>query len=425
MIDVSVFAKTQKGKPAAVFGLGISNIAVVNALTRAGAKVAAWDDEPAKRIGSHIRNILDDDFTGFACLILAPGVMPDHPVVKKAKAAGIEILCDIEILHRCHHGRKTVGITGTNGKSTTTALIGHILKENGVPASVGGNIGRAALDLDMPPVDGIFVLELSSYQLDLCPTFAPDIAVLLNITPDHIEHHGSMDNYIIAKARILRGEGQAVIATGDEHTRELAEAMADIGGREVHKVTARDPGSKTLPGIHNAQNAAAAYEVCRILGVPDHDIMKAMKTFPGLPHRLYTVGSIGNVSYVNDSKATNADAAARALACYTDIYWIAGGRPKEGGLNGIEPYMNHVRHTFLIGEAQDEFAVWLRDHKVAYSKCGTLDRAVAEAHNMAQAHHGGTVLLSPACASFDQFRNFEHRGDAFAALVDQLKEKAA
>jgi len=425
MIDVSAFAKALKGKPAAVFGLGISNIAVVNALARVGAKVAAWDDNSDRRSGPHIRNILQEDFNSFACLVLAPGVMPDHPVVKKAKEAGIEILCDIEILHRCHHGRKTVGITGTNGKSTTTALIGHILKENGMPASVGGNIGRAALDLDMPPENGVFVLELSSYQLDLCPTFSPDIAVLLNITPDHLDHHGTMDNYTIAKARIFRGDGQAVIATGDEHTRELAEAIADVGGRELHKVTTRDPGSKTLPGAHNAQNAAAAYEVCRILGVSDHDIMKAMKTFPGLPHRQYTVASIGSVAYVNDSKATNADAAARALACYTDIYWIAGGRAKDGGLSGVEPYLRHVRHTFLIGEAQDAFGDWLRDHKVAYSKCGTLDRAVNEAHNMAQAHHGGTVLLSPACASFDQFRNFEHRGDVFAAAVDQLREKAA
>jgi UDP-N-acetylmuramoylalanine--D-glutamate ligase len=425
MIDVSPFVKTLKGKPVAVFGLGVSNNAAIAALARAGAQIAAWDDDAAKRTGPHIKNLLKEDLSSYGCLVLAPGVMPDHPIVKRAKDAGIEILCDIEILHRCHHGRRTAGITGTNGKSTTTALIGHILKENGVSAAVGGNIGRAALDLDLPPQDGVIVLELSSYQLDLCPTFAPDIAVLLNITPDHLDHHGSMDNYIIAKSRIFRGEGYAVIATGDEECRDLAAGLKDLGNRTVQTVTGRDPGNPALPGAHNAQNAAAAFAACRLLGVSEHDIIKAIKTFPGLPHRQYPVARIGNVAYINDSKATNADAAARALACYDDIYWIAGGKPKDGGLNGVEPYMDRVLHAFLIGEAMNDFAVWLKSHKVAHSLCGTLDRAVAEAHAMAQKHQSGIVLLSPACASFDQFRNFEHRGEAFTALVNQLKEKAA
>ena len=260
------------------------------------------------------------------------------------------------------------------------------------------------------------MLELSSYQLDLCPTFAPDIAVLLNITPDHLDHHGTMEKYIAAKQRIFRGKGHAVIAAG---------RPKPPGTRIVHTFTERDPANPALQGEHNRQNAAAAFAACRICGLTEQQIMAALKTFPGLPHRQFPVAVINNVAYINDSKATNADAAARALACCTDIFWIAGGRPKDGGLNGLEGYMNRVRHAFLIGEAMKEFAGWMEDHTVMYSLCGTLERATAEAHAMAQKQGGGTVLLSPACASLDQFRNFEHRGDVFTALVNQLKEKAA
>ncbi len=239
MIDTTAFVNTLKGKPVAVFGLGISNAAVIDALVKAGAQVAAWDDDPAKRTGPHIKNLLEEDLSAYACLVLAPGVKLHHPLLKRARAAGTEMLCDIEILHRCRHGRKVIGITGTNGKSTTTALTGHILNSNGITAAVGGNIGHAALALDMPPANGVFVLELSSYQLDLCPTFAPDIAVLLNVTPDHLDHHGTMEKYTAAKQRIFRGKGHAVIAAGPAETAGYADRPYVRGTRSGKPGAAR------------------------------------------------------------------------------------------------------------------------------------------------------------------------------------------
>lgn len=405
MIDVSRFAQDLNGKPVAVFGLGLSNRAAVKALEAAGVKISAGDDNHAEGT----IDLLREDFKNYACLILAPGVPHEHPVVAKAHDEGIEIICDIEILHRCRHGRKTVGITGTNGKSTTTALIGHILKECGVPVAVGGNIGTPVLALDMPPEQGVFVLELSSYQLDLCPTFAPDIAVYLNLSPDHIDRHGTFENYAAAKARIFRGAGIAVTGHG-------IEAPA---GRKNIPITTFDLETPSLRGVHNQQNMAAAFAVAQSLGLAEKDIIAAIKTFPGLPHRQYPVRVLGDVTYINDSKATNADATARALASFDDIYWIVGGKPKSDGLTGLDLYKDKIRHAFLIGEAASDFADWMTTHGVPFTVCDTMDRAIAAAHETARQ---GIVLLSPACASFDQFRNFEHRGDTFTALVNQLKE---
>lgn len=469
MIDVSVFVKTLHNKPVAVFGLGLSNRAAVEALAAAGAEIVAWDDNEDARAGVETDRIKLRDLTGenmgrFACLVLSPGVMPSHPVVQKARAAGLEILCDLEILHRCGHGRKTIGVTGTNGKSTTTALTGHILNSCGIPAAVGGNIGRAALDLDMPPANGVFVLEMSSYQLELCPTFAPDIAVLLNITPDHIDHHGSMENYTAAKKAVFRGSGAAVIAVDSKITRTIAQELQEIPGKRVCPVSGAavvadgvyvlrgalhdcmekksllgrigrafnvTPPDKTyeiaaapaLPGQHNMQNAAAAWAAARLAGCRAEAICEAVKTYPGMPHRQQFVRDINGVRWVNDSKATNADAAGKALACYEGIYWIAGGRPKEGGLHGLGQFMDRVRYAFLIGEAQKEFAQWLDRHEISYEFSGTLEKAVASAHK--RARPGSVVLFSPACASFDQFRNFEHRGQVFMELVNGLKEKTS
>lgn len=468
MIDVRKFTDGLNGKPVAVFGLGVSNLAAIRALRAAGAEVWAWDDKAeshaaARQAGADIHDFTKGGMESCACLVLAPGVPLDvpepHAAVMRAREAGIEILCDIEILHRAGHGRKVVGITGTNGKSTTTALTGHILNGCGVKAAVGGNIGRACLDLDLPPPDGVFVLELSSFQLDLCPSFAPDIAVMLNITPDHLDRHGSMEAYIAAKARIFRGRGKAVIGIDDTESRLVYEtvmkreeqrqlcpisAAAEIPADGVY---ARDgdlydgighPPEKisglssipSLPGVHNHQNAAAAYAVARLLGLAPDRIFEAMKTFPGLPHRQQTVRVIQGVPYINDSKATNADAAARALACYRNICWILGGKPKEGGLAGLEPFMDRVSHAFLIGQAAQDFGSWLDKRGVPHNFSGTLDRAVEEAHRLAQAARGrpggaATVLFSPACASFDQFRNFEHRGEVFTDLVNHLQEEPA
>lgn len=466
MIDISAFARTLNGRPVAVFGLGISNLAAISALRAAEVEVVAWDDNAENRVkageaGAILSDLATMDMGQFSCLVLAPGVPlhfpAPHPVAARAREAGIEIICDIEILHRSMTGRPVVAITGTNGKSTTTALIGHILNAAGHPASVGGNIGAAALALETPPDGGSFVLEISSYQMDLCPTFAPDIAVHLNFSPDHIDRHGDMAGYVAAKKAMFRDVGKGVIGVDDEWSRKMAEEIAKEGGRHINHISAAqevqrgvyvlngklhdvmdgapeaavmDMAVRTLPGQHNHQNAAAAYAACRLMGLTPENIMAGMKTFPGLPHRQFLVRTINGVAYVNDSKATNADATARALACYKGIHWIAGGKPKEGGLNGLEPYMDRISHAYLIGEAAADFGKWLANYQVPFTQSETLDIAVAQAHEAAQGARGapgevGMVLLSPACASFDQFRNFEERGTMFTALVNALPGEAA
>ncbi len=410
MIDCKPYVETLQGKPVAVFGLGVSGLASVRALSEAGAHVIAWDDnqerrDQAREAGAEILRLDEITMQGCAALVLSPGVPLHHPaphdVVKSANMVNVEILCDIEILSRLNHGRKTIGITGTNGKSTTTALIHHVLNECNVSSAMGGNIGRAALDMDMPAQGGAFVLEISSYQMDLCPRFKPDIAVLLNITPDHLDRHGSMKEYEAAKRRIFGGAGQMQI--------------------DLPAIDARVRVCENMKGDHNLQNASAALLACEALGLSEVDILAAIKTFPGLNHRQYLVAQIGGVQYVNDSKATNAEAAAKALGSYEDIFWIAGGQAKEGGLNGLESLMPRVRHAFLIGEASGEFSTWMDKNNVPHSMNGELKNAFAEAHERAQKAGKGVVLLSPACASWDQFKSFEDRGDQFAALLKGLE----
>jgi UDP-N-acetylmuramoylalanine--D-glutamate ligase len=440
MIDARRFVKTLGGKPAAVFGLGRSGLSAVKALRAAGTEVLAWDDTPAAREkdaaeGAEIAELTQEVLKGCGCLVLSPGVplhypVP-HPVVKAARAADVEILCDIEILHRCGLGRQTIGVTGTNGKSTTTALIGHILKEAGRAPSVGGNIGAPVLDLYLPPENGAFVLELSSYQLDLCPSFAPDIAVLLNITPDHIDRHGSLENYACAKERIFSGPGLAVISIDDEDCMQIYERVKSFGRRKVISISIKDDllretmEAATLKGEHNYQNALAAWHVCRAMGVQEEVVRAGLRSFLGLAHRQFLVRTVNGIAYVNDSKATNAEAAGRALASYENIYWIAGGRAKEGGLNGLEPLMDRVRHAFLIGEAAMGFRAWLEKENISCTLSHTLEEAFAGAHALAQNAGSGTVLLSPACASFDQFSSFEERGEHFGSLVQSITEGAA
>jgi UDP-N-acetylmuramoylalanine--D-glutamate ligase len=465
MIDTSAFVRTLEGKPVAVFGLGISNLAAIRALTRAGAACDAWDDSPARHgaareAGARLKDFAAEGLEGYGCLVLAPGVPlthpAPHPVVARARASGVEILCDIEILHRSGHGRKTIGITGTNGKSTTTALTGHVLNQCGIEAAIGGNIGTAALSLSLPGRDGALVLELSSYQIELCPTFRPDIGLLLNITPDHLDRHGTVGEYAAVKQRMLEGPGEALVGVDDELSRRIFTETAAAGTRQAYAVSVAreiengvfvkdahlfdalghaprnefDLHIATLPGLHNHQNAAMAYGAARLMGIAPAAIAEAMKSFPGLPHRQFITRVINGLPYINDSKATNADATSKALACYRNIYWIAGGKPKDGGLDGLEPWLDRITHAFLIGEAMEDFAAWLEKRGVAVTKSGTLDSAVAAAHAMAQEARGepggaGTVLLSPACASFDQFKNFEERGERFAALVNNLPEGMA
>lgn len=462
MIDAKKFLQSLNNKPIAVYGLGLSGLSTAISLKTAGANVYAWDENEEKRYqaaqsGIEITSFTDDDLSEYSALVLSPGIplhfpVP-HDIVKKARDSNVEIISDIEILHRCHHGLKTIGITGTNGKSTTTALIHHILNENKIKNVMGGNIGKPVLDMNLPS-KGAIVLELSSYQLDLCPTFRPDISVLLNITPDHLDRHGTMENYIAAKERIFEGRGIAVCSIDDLPSKSIHDRIFAGGHRNLNTISigmslengacVQDGvlyycleghknkvgnlgGLPTLMGSHNHQNICAAYCVCREMGVSDINFMKSLKTYPGLPHRQFLCRVINGVAYINDSKATNVDAAIKAISCYKNIYLIAGGRAKEGGLSGLEDYAGHIAHAFLIGEAMDDFAGWMQKIGVPHTKSFSMDIAVLEAHKMAQSKRGEpgeapTVLLSPACASWDQFQNFEHRGDVFQALVSSLSE---
>ncbi|MCC6598545.1 MAG: UDP-N-acetylmuramoyl-L-alanine--D-glutamate ligase [Alphaproteobacteria bacterium] len=463
MMNLKPFVEKLAGRPVAVFGLGLSGLAAVKALCGAGAEVLAWDDKAqshaaAQKAGAEIVPLSDKNLKKCAFLVLAPGVPLHYPaphaVVLAARAAGIEIIGDLELLHRMGHGRKTIGITGTNGKSTTTALLFHILNAAGSSVAMGGNIGKAVFDLKTPAKDGAFILEMSSYQIDLCAAYRPDIAVLLNITSDHIDRHGSFEKYVEAKERLFEGDGLAVIAVDDEPSQKIYDRLIAAGRRKTIPVSCRRTlaggvyvedgnlfdatgegaveagslrGLTALKGAHNHQNAAVAYAVCRLMGMGAEEIMTHMQSYPGLKHRQFPVRDINGVVYIDDSKATNAEATAKALAAYQNIYWIAGGRAKEGGLTGLEHLLEQVRHVFLIGEAMEDFSKWLNIYDIPHNRSATLDVAVKDAHSMAQGARGqpggaGVVLLSPACASFDQFKSFEDRGETFTRLVMNLDE---
>jgi len=445
-----------EGSSFVVLGLARSGLATVRALVAAGIECTAWDDnassrEEAAKAGARLADPTIIDWSGVTALIISPGIpnrLPiPHPAAVAARAAGKPVICDVDLLARAETRAQFVAITGTNGKSTTTALIGHILKEAGSRCEVGGNIGRGALDLAPLGAGGIYVLELSSYQLELLETFRANIAVWLNITPDHIDRHGDLAGYVAAKKNIFarqRPGDCAIVGTDDEPSREVAREVAARVGIACVPVALDRPAAggvsyragmlvdadgytvdfsdvPTLPGDHNAQNAACAWAVCRWLDVPRERIVAGLRSYPGLPHRQEQVASVGDVIYINDSKATNADAAARALASYRDIYWILGGQAKEGGVAPLAPYFDRIRHAFLIGEATDLFAGQL-DGKLPYSRCGELKAALNAAYALAQREGGGAavVLLSPACASWDQWKSYEHRGDAFRAMARAL-----
>jgi UDP-N-acetylmuramoylalanine--D-glutamate ligase len=456
MIDVATF----RGEKVAVMGLARSGLVAAQALQRGGAGVMAWDDAAAKReaaaaTGVPIVDLAAADLAGIAALVLSPGIPHTYPkpnpVAARARAAGAKIIGDIELLAQSCRQARYVGITGTNGKSTTTALIGHIVAQAGRKVAVGGNLGTPALSLAPLAADGIYVLEMSSYQLELTESLTFDVAVLLNLTPDHLERHGGMDGYIAAKRRIFarqRTPQTAVIGIDDALSRAIAEALAGGGAQRLVPISAetRAPGgvyvadgwliddmagaaqrvlelrrAPHLPGRHNWQNAAAAYAATRALGIGTSAVIAGITSFAGLAHRQELIATIDGVAYVNDSKATNADATAKALACYEAIYWIAGGLAKEGGIVSLAPFFPRIRHAFLIGKATEEFAATL-EGRVKLSRCGELGRAVAAAHDAALVPRkpGAVVLLSPACASFDQFANFEERGDVFRRLVAAL-----
>ncbi|SUS03530.1 UDP-N-acetylmuramoylalanine--D-glutamate ligase [uncultured Defluviicoccus sp.] len=453
-------------KPYAVLGLGISGLAACRALIASGKSVWAWDDSAAARgtadsAGIPLFDLAGADLASAAALILSPGIPhthpQPHPVVARARQAGCPVIGDGELLARARIRAECVGITGTNGKSTTTALIGHILQAAGRRCAVGGNLGTPILALDALDPTSVYVLEMSSYQLELTPNLVFNTALLLNISPDHLGRHGGMEGYIAAKTAIFRDGGPsatAIVGADDAACRRIGRTIAASGRRRVVFISGQTavPGgvyaldgtlyddrgggrqavldlaaAKALPGVHNAQNAAAALAAALALGVSHSAAAEAIASFPGLAHRQERIAVIDGVLFVNDSKATNVDAAVRALACYDAIYWIAGGRPKEGGLAGIEPSLAPVRAAFLIGEAEADFAATLAG-KVPVQRCGALAQAVAAAARAAWADRSRAegaaqpvVLLSPACASFDQFRSFEHRGDVFRTLVGELQ----
>jgi UDP-N-acetylmuramoylalanine--D-glutamate ligase len=375
-----------------------------------------------------------------------------HWTVKRAELAGIEIIGDIEIFcrERRRHVPKApfVAITGTNGKSTTTALIAHILKSAGRDVQLGGNIGTAILSLEPPASGRYHVVECSSFQIDLAPSIDPSVGVFLNITPDHLDRHGTIDNYAAIKDRLVAAADTAVIAVDDNWTQAVADRLS-LTGRNVVRVSARRPltsgvyaekgslfvaedgasrrvavldGIGSLRGQHNAQNAAAAVAAVRALGLRSAEIAEGLRSFPGLPHRMEEVGRRGRVLFINDSKATNADAAAKALSSFARIYWIAGGRAKEGGITSLTEFFPRIAKAYLIGEAAGDFAATLGSD-VPHEMSQTLDRATVAAAADADRDRAAepVVLLSPACASYDQFKNFERRGDAFRALVAALE----
>ncbi len=455
------------GKNVALFGLGGSGLITAQALLAGGARIAAWDDGAAARdkaqaAGLMLTDLTTADWSQFSAFVLSPGVPLTHPephwTVPKAKAAGVEIIGDIEMFCRERRalapGAPFIAITGTNGKSTTTALIAHILREAGRDVQMGGNIGVPILALEPPAEGRIHVIECSTFQIDLAPTLKPGIGVLLNLTPDHIDRHGTMKNYAAIKERLVSNATIAVVGVDDGYCRDIAgrliaaqktvsgfsSAREDAAGVVFHDqgrlfcaVSLLGPGAiiemlvdlngiGTLRGAHNGQNAAAAFIACARSGVPHDVIGAAMKSFAGLPHRMEQVGARGPVLFINDSKATNADSTEKALLSFDDIFWIVGGKAKEGGIEALRPYFKRIAKAYLIGAAAQDFAATL-GADVPFEISGTLEAATKAAARDAAASRrpNPVVLLSPACASYDQFANFEVRGARFRDVVASLE----
>ena len=447
------------GRRVAVVGLGGSGLATLAALQAGGATIAAWDDgasarERAAQAGFPVEDLRQADWSAFTALVLAPGAPLTHPEphwsVLRAHAANVPVIGDIELFQReralLAPASPFVAITGTNGKSTTTALIAHILKSAGRDVALGGNIGTPILALPPPAPERIHVIECSTFQIDLAPSLAPSVGLLINLTPDHLDRHGTMEAYAAIKERLVANADVALVGVDDDYCRAIYARVKSAKGAAAQAISARPtPGAevwvdghrlfekgasgaaidlaeaKNLRGAHNGQNAAFALAAARALGLSLEAIRTGMRSFPGLAHRMEQVGKRGRVLFVNDSKATNADAAEKALATFNDIFWILGGKAKQGGIEPLRPLFSRVAKAYLIGEASDAFAHTLKG-AVAFENCGTLDNAVAAASRDAGLSGAAepVVLLSPACASYDQFANFEQRGDRFRERVAAL-----
>lgn len=459
-------AHSMKDKTVALFGLGGSGIATAQAIIAGGARVIAWDDNPdsvtrAQNAGVTTSDLRSVDWKQFSSFVLSPGVPLTHPrphwSVDPARAASVEIIGDIELFVRERNlvladspGAEIpfIAITGTNGKSTTTALIAHIIKSSDRDVQLGGNIGTAVMTLDPPENERVYVVECSSYQIDLAPSINPTAGILLNLTPDHLDRHGTMQHYAEIKNRLVAGSKTAIIGVDDSFCAAIADRL-ERAGKMVARISKRMPiaegyfadgsqlfhaqgsvktiigsleGIGSLRGEHNAQNALAAFAACRAVGLSVEEINAGLRTFPGLAHRMEQVAKLGSTLFVNDSKATNAEAAAPALSSFPRIYWIAGGLPKEGGIASLSGFFPRIAKAYLIGEAAPQFAATLGD-TTPYEISGTIDVAVRHAALDASKDEAGepVVLLSPACASFDQFQNFEKRGEAFRSAVLALQ----
>jgi len=459
VIPIATFA----GKKIAVFGLGASGLVSASALLAGGADIIAFDDDAASVAkanagGIPTADLRQADWSKITALVLAPGVPLTHPtphwIVQLARNANVAVIGDIELFcrERRHDAPSApfVAITGTNGKSTTTALIAHLAASAGIDTQLGGNIGTAILSLQPPRPGRVHVIECSSYQIDLAPSLDPSVGILINLSEDHLDRHGTMQNYAAVKERLVTGvpdNGTAIVGVDDEWCERIAARLAQAGKRVVQisirrklshglyvesgrimrarggesSLIAELGGIGSLRGLHNAQNAACATAAALAVGLDPAAIQTGLRSFPGLPHRMEEIGRRGAVLFINDSKATNADSAAQALACFSDIFWIAGGRPKTGGIDSLRRFFPRIRKAYLIGEAADQFAATLAE-AVPHETTGTIERALAAAARDAAASSAQepVVLLSPACASFDQYRNFEVRGDAFRALVQAL-----
>ncbi len=458
-----------KNKSVAVFGLGVSGLATCEALVASGARVFTWDESARAREKTAGTEYLSEHpkkwpWQELVAVVVSPGVPLTHPkphaIVRKANAENIPVYGDTELFAMAINALpdaqrpRIVTITGSNGKSTTTALIGHILKETGHDVHVGGNIGQAVLSLPAPDSDAIYVLEMSSFQLDITNSLRANAAVFLNLTPDHIDRHGDLAGYMTAKKRIFRNQKRddvAVICVDDDHTQGICVELIAAANRKVIPVSAQGvlgngvfaldgqlhynldgktclagdlSGAHGLRGLHNHQNAAAALAVCIHLNVSPALVIRAAERFESLAHRMEAIGRIGKVQFVNDSKATNADAAARALKAFENIYWIAGGKAKEGGIDALGDALKNVRGVYLIGEAAESFEIQL-GKSVQCFQCEDLKTAVTCAQKDASAsdYPSPVVLLSPACASYDQFRNFLERGDLFREFVNEMASK--
>lgn len=449
------------GEHFAVVGLGLNGRAAAVALGAMGAEVTAWDDSETARAaasGVKLRDLREGEFN-FDAIVLSPGIphrLPKpHPIAERAIAAGIPILSDVELLYRAVRrsgsGARFVGITGTNGKSTTTALLAHILKQAGWNAAAGANLGPAALSLPLLPDDGIYVLEMSSYMLERLVSVRFDVAAMLNLSVDHIDRHGTMTGYAMAKRAIFDRQTDAdlaVIGVDDQGSRDMADwldrqpaRLARVSGADLNGHPSTSPVAVfcqggvlhdasgpildladviALPGAHNAQNAAAAFAMASFLGLGRERIASGTISYPGLPHRQQRIATVDGVTFINDSKATNADAAERALICYDRLIWIAGGMGKAGGIVPLIPYFPRIARAMLIGRDAPIFAATLAEHGVPFDMVETLDAAVPAAFAAAKREHAPVVLLSPATASWDQFRSYEHRGERFAELARDL-----